>query len=218
LTTCRAFISIVLAFFFFAHTTAAREPKLGVLPRDPEGYRVAVTPRDRRPANVHPIQLSLVPPLQLHPPSAHIAGLRLNVLYGSNQSMEGMDVGLINHVRQESRAFAVGAVNYVGGNAKAFHLGAVNIVRGSEPDLEVGVLNSANKLFGWQFGVLNRSNSFRHGIQFGLVNLTDRMDRGIQFGLINIDRSSGTWKVLPFLRYRWGEGPGKKPYTLISPL
>ena len=48
-------------------------------------------------AQSKPIQLSLLTPVQIFPEQTPIAGLRLNVLYGRNVSVQGLDVGLVNH-------------------------------------------------------------------------------------------------------------------------
>ena len=42
-----------------------------------------------------PLQLSVFPPLQLHNQETDIRGLRLNLIYGFNKSLQGLDIGLI---------------------------------------------------------------------------------------------------------------------------
>ena len=42
------------------------------------------------------IQLALWEPVQIFPEEDEIAGIRLNLLYGSIRSMIGVDVGLVN--------------------------------------------------------------------------------------------------------------------------
>ena len=48
-------------------------------------------------AKNRPIQLALVTPIQIFPESDSITGIRLNLLYGRNASVTGLDVGLVNH-------------------------------------------------------------------------------------------------------------------------
>ncbi len=43
------------------------------------------------------IQLSLFTPFQLFPESDSVTGVRLNLLYGKNASVTGLDWGLVNH-------------------------------------------------------------------------------------------------------------------------
>ncbi|NIM97122.1 MAG: hypothetical protein GTO24_03240 [candidate division Zixibacteria bacterium] len=44
-----------------------------------------------------PIQLSLVTPIQIFSEDYRITGVRLNLLYGRNASVSGLDIGLVNH-------------------------------------------------------------------------------------------------------------------------
>jgi len=48
-------------------------------------------------AKNRPIQLALVTPIQLFPEDYSITGVRLNLLYGRNVSVTGLDVGMVNH-------------------------------------------------------------------------------------------------------------------------
>jgi hypothetical protein len=43
------------------------------------------------------IQFSLFTPIQIFPEDNSIKGLRLNLIYGRNVSVTGLDLGLINH-------------------------------------------------------------------------------------------------------------------------
>lgn len=44
-----------------------------------------------------PVQVALVTPIQIFPEKYTITGIRLNLLYGRNVSVQGIDIGLINH-------------------------------------------------------------------------------------------------------------------------
>lgn len=44
-----------------------------------------------------PVQLALVTPIQIFPEDNSITGVRLNLLYGRNASVTGLDLGLVNH-------------------------------------------------------------------------------------------------------------------------
>ena len=51
-------------------------------------------------ADERPIQLALLTPVQLFPETDTVCGVRLNLLYGRNVSVTGLDIGLINHTTQ----------------------------------------------------------------------------------------------------------------------
>ncbi|MCP4703426.1 MAG: hypothetical protein GY865_02350, partial [candidate division Zixibacteria bacterium] len=44
-----------------------------------------------------PVQLSLFNPIQIFPETDGITGVRLNLLYGRNTKVIGVDFGLVNH-------------------------------------------------------------------------------------------------------------------------
>ncbi len=48
-------------------------------------------------AQNRPVQVSLVTPIQIFPEKYSITGVRLNLLYGRNVSVQGLDIGLVNH-------------------------------------------------------------------------------------------------------------------------
>ncbi|MCP4631734.1 MAG: hypothetical protein GY855_02330, partial [candidate division Zixibacteria bacterium] len=48
-------------------------------------------------AQEKPIQLSLFNPIQIFPETDGITGVRLNLLYGRNTKVIGVDFGLVNH-------------------------------------------------------------------------------------------------------------------------
>jgi hypothetical protein len=48
-------------------------------------------------AQDRPIQISLVTPIQIFPEDNSIRGFRLNLIYGRNISITGLDLGLVNH-------------------------------------------------------------------------------------------------------------------------
>ncbi|MEI6210279.1 MAG: hypothetical protein WCR06_01510 [bacterium] len=97
-----------------------------------------------------------------------VAGLRLAVPYGINDSVTGVDIGLW------------GKSDY----AWAFQFNALhNKVRDRMGGLQVSCLNDAGDLTGMQVGLWNMAAT-AEGFQIGLLNLTDQMD-GMQIGIIN---------------------------------
>ena len=48
-------------------------------------------------AQTRPIQITIIAPIQIFPEDNPIAGIRLNLIYGRNVSVTGLDAGLVNH-------------------------------------------------------------------------------------------------------------------------
>ena len=48
-------------------------------------------------AQNNPFQIALVTPVQLVPEDDSVSGIRLNLIYGRNTTITGLDLGLINH-------------------------------------------------------------------------------------------------------------------------
>jgi len=107
-----------------------------------------------------PLQLSLGPPIpychiQLAPEDWDVRGLRLNLGYGNNKNVHGIDVGGFNFVTSE----AVG--------------------------VQIGAGNSAGEMKGIQFGLFNDTHGDCCGSQIGFKNHCMRSLTGVQLGLIN---------------------------------
>jgi hypothetical protein len=115
------------------------------------------------------LQLSLCAPLQIFPENYDVSGLRINLLYGRNQNLRGLDLGLVNDVPGLVEGFQCGLVNWAG----------------ELSGLQVGVLNSASISSAGlcQIGVVNLGKDVR-GLQFGLFNMCDTIS-GVQIGLLN---------------------------------
>ena len=48
------------------------------------------------------LQLSLFPPAQIFNESYDVSGLRLSLIYGRNQNVRGLDLGLVNEAKGEA--------------------------------------------------------------------------------------------------------------------
>jgi hypothetical protein len=130
-----------------------------------------------------PIQLALVPQVQLVHEDKSIQGIRLNI-YGRNQNVTGVDIGLVH----ETKA-----------NFSGVSFGLVSIVHGEGRGLQFSGLYSeaTTHMSGLQVGMVNRSNNI-HGVQIGLANFADDMT-GFQFGLWNEIKSKQQWNVIPII-------------------
>ena len=103
-----------------------------------------------------PIQLALFNPVQIVDENASITGLRINLLYGKNTSVTGLDWGLVNHSTS--------------GVSKGVQFGIVGIV---EADF-----------MGWQDNFVNITNGKFEGLQWGFVNTAGTVS-GVQIGFVN---------------------------------
>ena len=137
---------------------------------------------------VRPIQLALFPPdLQLIPENESIGGFRLEI-YGRNQDVLGVDIGLVHEAR---------------GNFRGAEFGIVNLVHGDFVGMQLAGIYSETKnhISGFQVGMVNRAHSMS-GIQIGFVNFADDMT-GFQFGIFNEISSKQTLPVLPLINAKF---------------
>jgi len=131
-----------------------------------------------------PIDVSFID--WIHRP-ADVAGLRLGLPYGVNDSVTGLDIGLWgksdyawaiqvnvleNRVRDEMGGIQISCINDAG------HL----------TGLQVGLWNTAPTMEGFQIGLLNLADNV-NGLQIGIINRTELM-HGYQIGLVNVIRES----------------------------
>lgn len=147
-----------------------------------------------------PFQLALFNPLQIRDESASITALRLNIIYGKNVSVSGLDVGLANHCTGgQSVGLQYGLVGFIEGDFMGWQDNAVSIVRGSFTGYQSGFYNHCGHGEGFQMGLVNRATGMR-GLQLGLVNYTEAM-YGLQIGLVNIIRNKERLPVFVFVNW-----------------
>jgi hypothetical protein len=90
-----------------------------------------------------PFQLSLVKPVQLFPEETKVEGLRLNLIYGVNKEVTGLDLGIVNEVTGTTKG--VQAAYILGGNISrdlygaqiVYGLGGVNVASGQANGLQI---------------------------------------------------------------------------------
>lgn len=137
-------------------------------------------------AQSRPIQLSLFTPVQIFPETAPIAGIRLNLLYGRSVSVQGLDIGLVNHTTTgHFKGVQWGLVGIADADFDGFQDNAVNIVKG--------------RITGFQWGIVNHAVS-ASGFQLGFVNYAGTM-HGLQIGLVNIIGQGGAFPVFPIVNW-----------------
>jgi hypothetical protein len=137
-------------------------------------------------AEDRPVQLALFTPLQVFPEGDRISGVRLSLLYGRNVSVNGLDLGLINHATAgTSKGLQFGLVGLVDSDFVGWQDSSVNVVKGN--------------FKGFQWGFVNYAKSAK-GFQLGFVNYAESM-HGLQIGLVNIIRQGGVLPVLPIVNW-----------------
>jgi len=127
-----------------------------------------------------PFQLSLINPVQLFPEETNVQGLRINLIYGVNKELNGIDFGPVNRTTGSTKGLQVGAFPFGGINITenldglqfgGFYGGA-NFASGEVTGLQIsGIvagINYAGNLKGAQisgaFGGINIAENLR-GVQ-----------------------------------------------------
>jgi hypothetical protein len=133
-----------------------------------------------------PIQLSLFTPIQLFSEDTPISGIRLNLIYGRNVSVTGLDWGLVNHTTTGNfTGVQFGFVGLADSDFLGWQDNGINIVKGNFEGLQWGLVNYAN---------------YAHGIQLGFVNYAVSM-KGLQIGLVNIIKQGGMFPIFPIVNW-----------------
>jgi hypothetical protein len=147
-----------------------------------------------------PVQLALFNPAQIFNESIGIKGVRLNLLYGRNVFVKGLDVGLVNTCGGgESVGFQWGILGYVEGGYLGIQWNMFNLTEGQFSGLQWGIYNDVGNGEGLQAGLVNTSGHMQ-GLQVSLVNYTETM-HGVQVGLVNIIRKKE--KLPVFVLFNW---------------
>ena len=147
---------------------------------------LAAAPSAALSAAERPLQLSLFTPLQIVPEEDTISLFRLNLIYGRNVSIRGLDLGLVNHTtRGESRGVQWGMVSWNEADFTGWQYGTVNATAGN--------------FKGFQWGFVNYARSAR-GLQLGFVNYSETM-HGLQIGFVNMIKEGGVFPVLPIVNW-----------------
>jgi len=145
-------------------------------------------------------QLALINPIQLRDESLSILILRLNLIYGKNVSVHGLDLGLFNHsTGGTSVGLQWGLVGYVGGSFAGWQNNVIDIVKERFTGLQSGLYNQMGQGEAVQYGGVNVANSIS-GLQLGLINYTQTM-YGLQLGLLNVIRQKDKLPVLPLVNW-----------------
>lgn len=137
-------------------------------------------------AQTRPVQVSLVTPIQIFPEKYTITGVRLNLLYGRNVAVQGIDIGLVNHTTTgQFQGVQWGLVGLTDADFTGWQDCAVNVVQVRCEGLQWGLVNYAGNM---------------SGLQLGFVNYARKM-KGLQIGLVNIIKVGGQFPVFPIVNW-----------------
>jgi hypothetical protein len=151
-----------------------------------------------------PVNLALFDPVQIFKNDVGIKGVRLNLIYGKNATMTGLDIGLVNWVSGETVGIQWGIINRVEGDFSGWQTGPVNVNDGHMLGLQSGWLFSMNGSGkGVQFSAVTVSDDFI-GLQLGFLNYAVEL-HGIQIGLINIIKNGGMLPFFPIFNFSFDE-------------
>ncbi|HUI30330.1 MAG TPA: hypothetical protein VLX91_08935 [Candidatus Acidoferrales bacterium] len=133
-----------------------------------------------------PINIALFNPVQIFSESHTVTGLRIDLIYGKNAGIAGLDWGLVNGVGS--------------GGVSGLQWGFVNSNDGDFFGLQGGFINlSDGDVHGVQYGFYNYGGHVS-GLQLGFINNAGSM-KGIQIGLINIIKTGGFMPVFPIINW-----------------
>lgn len=141
--------------------------------------------RDR----VAPIQLALWNPVQTSDEDASIHGFRLNLPYGANREVKGLDFGIASRTNGNQYGLNLGGGSYVLGNMHGAQLNlAVSIAKGTTYGIQEAFYNQSRALYGVQSGVVNNVGDSGKGARLAVVNLSGNSMEGAEFGIVNHGR------------------------------
>ncbi len=147
---------------------------------------VLAAPAQAQEGDTRPIQVSLVTPIQIFSEDVSITGLRLNLLYGRQASVTGIDLGLVNHTTSGvTKGVQWGLVGINDADFVGWQDCFVNVTKGNMEGLMWGAVNSAHHC---------------NGIQLGFVNYAHTL-KGLQIGLVNIIKQGGQFPVFPIVNW-----------------
>jgi hypothetical protein len=141
------------------------------------------------------VGVNLFSPVQLPASDRDIYGLRLNLGYGENPRVYGLDFGLFGLARGSVAGVQLQAFNWNEGVVDGLQVGALASVdmQGFTGIQVAGVCNvDYGQTIGFQVGGLFNRNEIFNGVQVaGIVNKCNDTSKGLQFAFLNYN--SGEW-------------------------
>jgi len=142
-------------------------------------------------------QLAIFNPVQLFSEPCDVYGMRLNLPYGKNNALYGMDLGVVNQLMDEMRGIQIGLGNFSGamygvqlggangvmGEMVGWQISVVNVSKAVAAGLQTGAVNIGADYDGLQIGGFNFADNYT-GVQIGVANVCNTLS-GIQIGAFN---------------------------------
>lgn len=156
-------------------------------------FAIVFLAQSSRAEDCNPIQISLLPSVQLIPKENAICGARLNLLWGENTSVRGIDAGLVN-VAESIKGIEIGGLNWLSGHnrneswgiqiAGINYMGNSSFIGGQLGFVNVGSLEASASITDIQAAAFNLNEGEINGLQFGGANLGWNVN-GLQLGSSN---------------------------------
>ena len=182
------------------HERASSMQKPSFLAAAPLILGIALLSSTSHAGEAKPIQVALWSPVQIFPPAAAIHGVRLNIIYGVNTEVVGLDLGIANRTTGDCTGLQYGIIGDVEGTFTGWQDNFINIAKNFE-GFQSGLYNGADACHGFQWGFINNTKSMR-GFQLAFINMTEKMD-GLQIGLVNVIREKNSWPILPIVNWKF---------------
>ena len=149
------------------------------------------------------VMFSVCAPGQIPIAKSSINGVRLHLIYGDVQNLNGFDFGIgCGRVREHMNGLQIGGGNVVSTDVAGAQLGFVNLADGDMAGFQLSLWNDVRANGdGCQLGVCNTAGDFA-GLQLGLVNWANSMT-GLQIGLLNFIDDDRFLFVFPFVNGRF---------------
>ncbi len=163
-------------------------------------FMIALGSTSGAQTQTQPFQLALWYPVQIQPAGAAIQGVRLNLIYGFNHSVSGLDLGLVNRTSGDNVGVQWGFVGWGDRSFTGWKDNFINLTSRMN-GLATGLYNNCGDARYVMLGGFNYTESM-NGLQLALVNYTQRMN-GIQIGVLNIISEKKKLPVLPIVNWQF---------------
>ena len=111
--------------------------------------------------------------MQIFSEEVSITGVRLNILYGNNSSVTGLDFGLVNRTSEKmSYGVQFGVLGIADRGFTGWQYNSVNVCHIEFKGFQLGLVNYVEDANGFMLGVVNYARRL-HGLQIGLFNLIE---------------------------------------------
>jgi hypothetical protein len=136
-----------------------------------------------------PFQASLFSPVQLFTSDTPVYGMRLNVIYGEQAQVWGLDVGTANRITSSAIGLQIGGVNW-GRDFTGLQIGSFNLNDSDEPSRQLGMrvnlpYGEQAKFWGFDVGMFNITTMDMRGFQIAIINANHGTARGLMIGVGN---------------------------------